>query len=120
MPSPRRLATVLAAASIAGCGGADPPVRADDGRVEIRLDDFFIEPQRIRAPARSISFEIVNRGRLPHTFRVEDERLRVEQKTLAPGASATVRADLARGRYRMFCAIANHEELGMHGTLVVR
>jgi plastocyanin len=24
------------------------------------------------------------------------------------------------GEYRFFCALANHEELGMYGTLIVR
>ena len=120
MPAARCLKLVLAAALLAGCGGAQDHVRARDGRVSIRLDDFSIRPQSVRAPAGSpVTFAIVNRGRLPHTFRVEDERLRVEQSTLKPGASATVTARLPRGRYRMFCAIANHEELGTYGTLVI-
>ena len=25
-----------------------------------------------------------------------------------------------KGEYRFFCALANHEELGMYGTLVVK
>ena len=120
MPFARCLAAALLAASIAGCGGPQDPVRPRDGRVQIRLDDFSVRPQYVRAPAgRPLTFAIVNRGRLPHTFRVEDEKLRVEQSTLKPRARATVTARLRRGRYRMFCAIANHEELGMYGTLVM-
>jgi len=120
MPSRRTLAAALAAVSLAGCGGPGEAVRVRDARVPIRLDDFSIRPQSIRAPAGGpLTFEIVNRGRLPHTFRVEDEKLRVEQSTLKPGARATVTARLPRGRYRMFCAIANHEELGLYGSLVM-
>jgi uncharacterized cupredoxin-like copper-binding protein len=111
---------MLAAAMIAGCAAPQDPVRPRDGRVQIRLDDFSIRPQSIRAPGGApLSFEVVNRGVLPHTFRVEDEKLRVEQSTLKPGARATITVRLPRGRYRMFCAIANHEELGMYGTLVM-
>jgi plastocyanin len=120
MPPPRCLEAALAAALLAGCGGPADAERVRDGRLEIRLDDYSIRPQSVRAPAGSpLTFAVVNRGRLPHTFRVEDSKLRVEQSTLKPGARATVRARLPRGRYRMFCAIANHEELGMYGTLVM-
>ena len=120
MPLPRSFIVGLAAAVLAGCGGAPEPERVRDGRLEIRLDDFSIRPQSVRAPAGSpLTFAVVNRGRLPHTFRVEDAKLRVEQSTLKPGARATLTARLPRGRYRMFCAIANHEELGMYGTLVM-
>jgi uncharacterized cupredoxin-like copper-binding protein len=40
--------------------------------------------------------------------------------TLHPGARGSASATLKRGTYKLYCAIANHEELGMWGTLVVR
>jgi plastocyanin len=39
--------------------------------------------------------------------------------TIPPGGQGRRSFKLAAGRYTMFCALANHEELGMSGTLVV-
>ena len=44
----------------------------------------------------------------------------VQVTTLLPGDSGTGSADLERGDYKMLCTVANHEELGMSGRLVVR
>jgi uncharacterized cupredoxin-like copper-binding protein len=39
--------------------------------------------------------------------------------TIEPGESKTRSFKLKRGTYTMYCVLANHEELGMYGTLVV-
>jgi plastocyanin len=117
----RVTAMLLAGAALAGCGGTEPAAQARGGRVAIVLDDFLIRPQNVRAHAGRITFEITNRGRLGHNFRLltdTGERLRV--KTLLPGDSRTRSAVLAPGDYKMACTVANHAELGMTGTLVVR
>ena len=44
----------------------------------------------------------------------------VAVKTLLPGHGATDSVTLPRGEYKMLCTVANHEELGMTGRLVVR
>lgn len=94
---------------------------ARNGRVAVTLDDFRFEPQAIRARSGRISFALRNRGRLAHTFRLRIKgRPVVEVPSLLPGESTTRAARLPRGSYRMFCALANHEELGMYGTLTVR
>ena len=41
-------------------------------------------------------------------------------QTLEPGETKTeTRQAGRRGTYTMYCVLANHEELGMYGTLVV-
>lgn len=94
---------------------------ARNGRVAVTLDDFRFEPQAIRARPGRITFALRNRGRLAHTFRLRIEgRPVVEVPSLLPGERTVETARLPRGTYRMFCALANHEELGMYGTLTVR
>jgi plastocyanin len=117
-----RLVVVTAATlALAGCGGDEPAAEARGGTVAIALDDFFVEPQDVRARAGELRFEVTNRGRLPHNFRVRDDAgERVQVRTLLPGAAKTATADLAPGDYKMLCTVANHEQLGMTGTLVVR
>jgi plastocyanin len=115
------LAAALAALVLAGCGSAPPTVRAPDGRVAVTLDDFLIAPQRVRVPPGRVTFTAVNRGRTAHTLRVTDgTRDLLKITTLLPGGRGEATATLAAGTYKLYCAIANHEELGMWGTLVVR
>ena len=40
--------------------------------------------------------------------------------SLLPGDRAPKTVRVRRGEYRFFCALSNHEELGMYGTLVVK
>jgi hypothetical protein len=112
------LATLLG-----GCGSSGEPVRARDGVVELRLVDFRIKPIVVRAPRDSLTILVRNEGRLAHALRIRGatEVTRLKVTTLKPGAEAArVGVTLKRGRWRMFCPIANHEELGMHATLEVR
>jgi plastocyanin len=117
----RLTALLLAAAALPGCGGAEPAVQARAGRVAIVLDDFLIRPQNVRATAGRITFAVTNRGRVGHNFRLlrgAGEPLQVT--TLLPGDSRAESVTLAPGDYTMACTVANHAELGMTGTLVVR
>jgi plastocyanin len=122
MPLVRRLATLLAAAMIGGCGGSEPATQARDGRVEIALDDFLLRPQNVRADAGRVTFEVTNAGRLGHNLRLSggSEGEHVVTKTLLPGREATKTVRLAPGDYTMLCTVANHEQLGMTGRLVLR
>jgi plastocyanin len=121
MPIARLTAALVAAVLLGGCGCADPPTRVRGDRVEIALDDFMLRPQTVRARAGTLTFRVVNEGRLPHNFRLrrgEGEPLKIT--TLLPGERGTAEIDLERGDYGMVCTVANHEELGMTGILTVR
>ena len=114
------LAAVLAAPG-AGCGDGGATARAQDGRVDVVLDDYLIDPQRVRARGGRLAFRVVNRGRIGHTLRVlRGEREVVAIKTLLPGAAGAGAASFERGAYKLVCVLGNHEELGMYGTLTVR
>ena len=125
MVLPRRLlAAALAAAAalpVAGCADGTRPARVRDARVTVTLDDYFITPQRIRAKPGRIAFRVVNRGAIGHTLRVlRGDREVAGVKTLLPGASGTATGTLEHGDYDLVCILANHEVLGMYGTLTVR
>ena len=119
---PAPLFALAAAALIGGCGGSPAPVRDDDGVLELALTDFRIKPQVIRARQDSMTIIVRNDGRLAHALRIRGatETVRLKVSTLLPGKEAArVGVTLKRGQWRLFCPVANHEELGMHGTLVV-
>jgi uncharacterized cupredoxin-like copper-binding protein len=112
---------LLLAVALSACGTAPATVRAPDGKPEVTLDDFLLSPQRVRVPPGEVTFTAVNRGRTAHTLRVTDgTRDLLKVTTLLPGDRGQASARLPRGTYKLYCAIANHEELGLWGTLVVR
>ena len=117
----RTIAAAFAALALAGCGGSEPAVEARDRHVELVLDDFLIRPQNVRAPAGRLTFTVANRGRLPHNFRLRRrDGEPVAISTMLPGRSGRETVALRRGEYKMLCTVANHEQLGMTGRLVLR
>jgi plastocyanin len=120
--STRRLtALVLCALMLAACGGSGAAVRERSGTFAVTLDDFLIRPQKVRVPSGGeLTVTVTNHGRLGHTFRIRGKSRNVLAfTTLEPGESKTRSFKLKRGTYTMYCVLANHEELGMYGTLVV-
>ena len=105
----------------AGCGADEPaPSQARGDRVAIAITDFRYTPQNIRAKAGRLRVTLANRGRLAHTFRVERRSSIVAMvSSLLPGDREVKVVRVRPGQYRFFCALSNHEELGMYGTLVV-
>jgi uncharacterized cupredoxin-like copper-binding protein len=112
---------VLTVSLLAGCGSPVRTTRVPDGRAVFVLDDFFISPQKVRVPPGRVTFSAVNRGRTTHALRVTDgvhDLLTIT--TLHPGQRGQASATLHRGTYKLYDPIANHEQLGASGTLVVR
>jgi plastocyanin len=121
-PSAKLAALALAALAVAasGCGETER-VRAERGTLTMQLTDFRIKPQDIRARAGETTVTIVNRGRLPHNLKVmAGDSTRIGFFTVLPGERESKVRNLTRGRFELICTVANHAELGMRGTLVVR
>ena len=121
MPLARATAALVALAVVIGCGGEEPTAVVRNNSVEITLDDFLIAPQNLTAEPGRVTFRVVNRGRLRHSFRLWGaDRPPVEIETILPGDETVRAGELAPGEYRMVCTVSNHAELGMTGRLVVR
>jgi plastocyanin len=121
--TPRLLAavTVSALALASGCGD-QPSTQTATGSLQTMFEhDFYFDPQVLHATPGPLTLQIVNRGRIPHNFRIEKAGREVGRTSaLKPGGSARVPVKLTRGDYHYFCSVGNHEELGLYGTLVVR
>jgi plastocyanin len=115
------IALALCVLVLAACGGSGTTVRERSGRFSVTLDDYLIRPQSVRVPrGKAVTVTVTNRGRLGHTFRIRGRTRNVLAiQTLEPGETKTETRKLAKGTYTMYCVLANHEELGMYGTLVV-
>ena len=127
--SARLLAALLAVgAATAGCNDDPEPVAAENRTIGLRLDEYRITPQAVRAPAGELRLIMRNNGRLPHNVAVEtipelgsDDQ--AERIALTPPAHATRREEVTfviePGTYRLVCTIQNHDDLGQVGTLIV-
>ena len=117
----RLLLLSLLSAVLAGCG-SPAPVREPSGVLDLVATDFRYAPQNVTVPAGKVTFRVRDAGRVPHNVSLRNRggSERVVVSTLLPGESDQATITLKPGRYRFFCAIANHEELGQYGTLVVR
>lgn len=121
LPRAHLLPLLAAALLLGGCRDAAEPVVATDGTISVQQRDYRFEPESIRSSSRRVRIEVLNRGRLPHAMRLRLRgRERLSVPTVLPGRRGSVSARLEPGSYRMVCPIANHEELGMYGVLVVR
>jgi plastocyanin len=138
---PRTLCATLAVlgtvAVLAGCGGEEPaPVTDRDATLRLTLTEYRIQPQsvRIQATRRPMPVRIVarNRGILTHNVKVESISRASAQgtdrqptvfggtdHTAQPGETVTGTVYLQPGTYRLTCTIANHDNLGQYGTLIV-
>jgi plastocyanin len=118
----RRLLLLPLCLIAAGCGAEEPAaVRAKDDAIAIAVKDFRFTPQNIRATPGRLRVTLTNQGRLAHTFRVERKNTIVAKvSSLLPGDTDSTEFRVRKGEYRFFCALSNHEELGMYGTLVVK
>ena len=132
---------LLAAMPLAGCGGDDdgegggggtggyggsaPAGQAGGagkgGAVTISETEYALDPARPSIAPGKVTFKVVNDGQVDHALEVHAPSGEEETDTIAPGESATLAVDLSKpGSYKMYCPIANHEQLGMVGRVVVK
>jgi plastocyanin len=119
------VALTLAPAALLGCGGDVTEIESRTLRVQ--LTEYRLDPQDVRVKAGRLRLVAVNRGRLNHNVHVvrqdPDDRERSPEdlggtQTTKPGESlGETITDLEPGEYRIVCTVANHDDLGMYGTL---
>ena len=121
----------LAAAAIvlAGCGESKT-VRVERPILRIKLDEYRILPQNISARPGRIKVVVRNTGRFAHNLAIQtpaqdagDRPVDVvggRVKSMQPGeVSPPIKVTLTPGTYRLVCTIANHDDLGQYGKLII-
>lgn len=116
-----------AAVGVGGCG--DPPaVPVLNRAIGLKLDEYRILPQVVTAPAGPLRMIVRNRGILTHNVAIrtipddpdKEPREIIRTATMHPGERVETSFTIAPGTYRLICTIANHDDLGQTGTLIVR
>ncbi len=110
-------ATVAAAVLLAGAASAT----VNPARVQVSAQEFSYSLSRRTVVAGPAIVELVNFGQDPHDLRMErmDGGRLWKTPLVFPGAYYDLNATLVPGRYRLWCSIANHRQLGMQAVLTV-
>jgi plastocyanin len=119
---------VLVPLTFAACGGGDDETSATSaetttaaggGTVDISETEFKLDPADATVPAGTVTINVTNDGATTHNLEVEGDGVEEITDDLEPGASGKLALDLQPGTYEMYCAIGDHKEQGMEGTLTV-
>ncbi|MEJ7798399.1 MAG: plastocyanin/azurin family copper-binding protein [Solirubrobacteraceae bacterium] len=114
---------------LGGCGESER-VRIDRPILRLTLDEYRVVPQKVSVRPGKIKVVVRNTGRLPHNVviqippkEVADKPVEVlggRVKSMQPGESSEpIKVTLTQGSYRLVCTIANHDDLGQYGELIV-
>ena len=119
--TPTSLVLVATTLALGGCGDAGAPVRERGTSFTVTVDEYLIRPQQLRVPeGKRLTMTVTNRGRSGHSLRIRGATRNIlDFKFVRPGESKTREFSPGPGTYTMYCVLANHEELGLHGKLTV-
>lgn len=100
---------------------ADDYVQVVGSAVSITLKEYRLVPDRIRVrPALpAITFVLRNDGRFAHNFHIEGDGVDTTSSKFGPGRTVRLEVTLREGEYQISCPLSNHDQRGMHGTLLV-
>ena len=103
------------------------------GGLELGFGEFAITLEAGEIRPGPVTFVIRNGGQLVHGFEMEIEErgdssghgsghdgLKIEGPAFGPGETIRIATELAPGVYEIECFVAEHDEMGMRATLVVR
>lgn len=89
------------------------------GQVEIALKEYVMTPHKIRTRPGTVTFVLRNEGRFAHNFHLEGPGVEAHAEKFSPGRTIRLEVALQEGEYKISCPLSNHDQRGMHGTLVV-
>ena len=123
-------ATAVPSGSAPAATGVVDPRR---GGLELGFGEFAITLEAGEIRPGPVTFVIRNGGRLVHGFEMEIEErgdgsghgsghdgLKIEGPAFGPGETIRIPTELAPGEYEIECFVAEHDDMGMRATLIVR
>ena len=115
-----RLLIAAMLAAVASIGGSASATVAP-ARVQVSAQEFSYALSRRTVVAGPAIVELYNLGEDPHDLRMQRMGGGRLWKTplIFPGKYYDLNATLVPGRYRLWCSIANHRQLGMTAVLTV-
>ncbi len=119
---PREEAAAEAAEKKAEAGGepAAKGAAAPAGKpVEVVEKEYSIELKQTAFKAGKQKFDVHNTGKVPHDLAVEDGGKEAKTPLIEGGGKASLEVDLKSGKYKLYCTVPGHEQLGMKREVTV-
>jgi hypothetical protein len=116
----RRVLALAAAATVLATGSASATTAL--GRLGVRATEFHLTLSRASVKTGRVLVQLQNAGEDVHDLRLRrigGTRTYMFPVT-SPGRNGTRSLRLLPGRYRLWCSVANHAQLGMRAVLRVR
>lgn len=101
---------------------SEPQPEPEANRLAVKSLEYYFVLSRATVKAGALTVELNNQGEDPHNLNLQREGDAGEPLQIAETASLqrTVASfDLPPGTYRLWCSLPEHEERGMHTTLIV-
>lgn len=118
------IAAVLTALMVAGGAVAEASKRRAPARLMVSGTEFRLVLSRGTVKRGPAVIQFLNRGEDPHDLRLQRIGLSTSQMVSAPevppGELVELETRLNTGRYRLWCSLPGHRELGMRAVLRVR
>jgi uncharacterized cupredoxin-like copper-binding protein len=88
------------------------PSAATATTVKVTAKEYKFILSRKSAPHGKVTFKVVNKGKIPHDFKIAGKKT----KHLGPNKSASLTVTLKKGKFPYICTIDSHAKFGMKGT----
>jgi plastocyanin len=108
------LGVALAALVVAAPVAAGPSASTAT-TVTVTMKEFKFALSRTKVPHGTVTFKFVNKGKLPHDFKIAGKK----SKMIQPGKTGTLVVALKAGKLPYICTVPGHAAGGMKGTLSV-
>ena len=104
------LATLVAAAPVAAS-----PSAAKATTITVKMKEFKFILSKQTVPHGTVTFKLVNIGKLAHDFRIAGKT----SKLIQPGKTGKFVVTLRKGSHTYNCPVPGHTAAGMKGKLTV-
>jgi uncharacterized cupredoxin-like copper-binding protein len=111
----RVLSLALLAAAVALTLAPIAAPRTTATTVAVTAKEFKFVLSRRTVPHGTVVFKVVNKGKLPHDFKISGHKTAL----IKPGKSATLKVTLTTGSKPYLCTVPGHAKLGMKGVVKV-
>lgn len=98
------------------------PVEEATNRLGVKSNEFYFVLSRPKVRSGEVTIELNNQGQDAHNLNLQLQGEEGEEFSIPETQSLqhnVAHFDLAPGTYRLWCSLPEHEEKGMHTTLIV-
>ena len=108
------------AAERAGEEGAGGGTAGSTFRIPVAEDEYSIKLKSASLRPGGYAFEVENTGKIPHDLAIEGESGERKTPLIDPGKKKNLEVPLEPGKYKLYCTVPGHEQLGMKTEVTVR